>query len=238
MTAAATNARRKRSRRWVRRSRRKVASVLLPLFGPSLLRYLSGTWKMEVLGQEHFDEAFEADGRLATLWNGRMLLPLPTYHGRGIQVLVSPSADGSLVPGVLKRFGYSAIRGSSNKNPARALREMRSELLRGGTIVITPDGPRGPRHRVNPGPAWMSKETGYPILPVGCACTKAWRLNSWDHFTIPKPGAGVAIAYGQPIWVPKDADDEVIARETERMRVSMMDAEKRAFEHLGTEPDW
>ena len=84
----------------------------------------------------------------------------------------------------------------------------------------------------------MSKETGYPILPVGCACDKAWHLNSWDHYTIPKPGARVAVAYAKPIWVPPGADDATIERETERMRELMLDAERRAFKHLGTEPDW
>jgi len=212
--------------------------VLLRLFGPAVLNALSRTWKVEVLERERFDAALREPGRLVTLWHGRMILPLPTFRGVGAHVLVSPSADGDLVPPLLRRFGYHAIRGSSNKNPARALREMLHELLRGGTIVITPDGPRGPRHRVNPGPAWMARATGYPIVPAGCACDRAWRLSSWDRFTIPKPGARIVVAFAEPLRVSPTVEDEALAGAAEEMGRRMMEAERTAFRELGVEPDW
>ena len=61
---------------------------------------------------------------------------------------------------------------------------------------------------MNPGPAWMSKATGYPILPIGCACDSAWTLDSWDRFTIPKRGARIVLVYGEPFFVPRHATDE------------------------------
>lgn len=225
-------------RRFVRRTRRRIASVLIPLFAPSLLRLISRSWKIEEVGKDNFDSAMAHKGRLATLWHGRMICPLPTHRGGGHKVLVSPSADGSLANALLVRFGYETIRGSSNKAPARAIREMLDQLERGGTIVITPDGPRGPLHSVNPGPAWMASETGFPILPAGCACDRAWHLNSWDKFTIPKPGSRVVLVYGEPIFVEPEASDELIAQKTELMRERMIDCEKIGFERLGVEPDW
>lgn len=225
-------------RRFVRRQRRKLAAFLLPRCAPTILRHLSKSWKVETLGSEHFDEAYAQRGMLATLWHGRMIVPITAQAGKGICVLVSPSADGQLVPPILAQFGYKWVLGSSNKNPARAVREMLERLQAGGRIVITPDGPRGPRHAVNPGPAWMARETGFPILPCGTATDRAWRMNTWDHFTIPKWRARVVVVYGEPLYVPAEAGDEVIARATEEMKRRMIAAEEQGFRHLGVQPDW
>lgn len=226
-----------RRRRW-RRARRKLGAVLLPHVGPPLLRFLARGWKLEILGQENWDRAYAAEGMLSTLWHGRMALAMPAGAGKGLCVLVSPSADGQLVPPLLRRFGYSWVLGSSNKNPARAVREMLDRLRAGGRIVITPDGPRGPRHSTNPGPAWMARATGFPILPVGCVADRAWHLKSWDAFTIPKRGARVVVCYAEPIFVPAETPDEELDAVTATMRARMIAAEERGFEHLGVGPDW
>lgn len=225
-------------RRRMRRVRRKIGGAALPYLGPPFLRLLSSSWKVERLGVEHFERALRAPGRMATMWHGRMLLPLPLHEGKDTRVLVSPSRDGELMNVLLPRFGYGTIRGSSDKSPARAIREMLDGLLAGGWIVITPDGPRGPRHSVNPGAAWMARETGFPIMPCGAVCDRAWRADSWDRFTIPKFGARVAMVYAEPIFVEPDADDEAIREATEEMGRRMIEAEERGFAHLGVERDW
>jgi len=165
-------------RRRIRRARRRIGAALIPTFAPPVLRLLSRTGKIDVLEPEHFSEAARHPRWLATLWHGRMLLGLPAYGDQALRVLVSPSGDGDLAATLLGRFRYEVIRGSSNKSPARALREMLRELKRGGSIIITPDGPRGPRHSMNPGPAWMSRATGFPVLPCGFAVDRSWHMNS------------------------------------------------------------
>jgi lysophospholipid acyltransferase (LPLAT)-like uncharacterized protein len=225
-------------RRAMRKLRRRIGGALLPHFAPSLVSALARSWKVEHLDRPNFERAMTAQGMLATLWHGRMLVPLFAHRGRGMQVLVSPSDDGALVHALLDHFGYSTIRGSSNKNPSRAIREMLGSLRAGARVVITPDGPRGPRHAVNPGPAWMARETGFPILACGCACDRGWHLKSWDHFTIPKFGARVALVYAEPLFVPSDASDADLARTTQELRARLIAAEERGFAHLGRGPDW
>ena len=192
-------------RRWMRVQRRRLAALILPRVAPRLLRVLSGSWKIETLGNEHWDAASARPGMLATLWHGRMILPIPVQAGRGICVLVSPSGDGELVLPILERFGYQWVLGSSNKNPARAVRELLDRLRSGGCIVITPDGPRGPMHSIGPGVAFLSRVTGRPVLPVGFACDRSWHLHTWDRYTIPKPRAHVVACYRPPVLVPKEA---------------------------------
>jgi lysophospholipid acyltransferase (LPLAT)-like uncharacterized protein len=172
------------------------------------------------------------------MWHGRMMLPLAHHARQGIQVLVSPSRDGDVSEEMLRRFGYAVVRGSSSRGGARALREMLAVLRAGASLVITPDGPRGPRHSMNLGVAWMGRATGFPIVPCGFAYDRAWLLDSWDRFTVPKWRARVAFVFGAPISVTRDGGDEELERATEAVRSAMLDAERRGFAALGREPDW
>jgi lysophospholipid acyltransferase (LPLAT)-like uncharacterized protein len=225
-------------RRRMRIVRRKLAALLLTRVAPPVLKLLARSWRLEVFGGEHWATASARPGLLATLWHGRMLLGMPAQAGRGLCVLVSPSDDGKLVLPLLERFGYSWVLGSSNKNPARAVRELVERLKAGTRIVITPDGPRGPRHAANPGPAWIARATGFPIVPVGLAADRAWHLSSWDRFTIPKWRARVVVSYAEPLQVPEGAGDDELAHVTQEMKRRMVTAEEDAFRHLGVAPDW
>lgn len=218
--------------------RRKIGAAILPLFAPPTLRMLARSWKLEEVNVERFEEAQRAHGCIVTLWHGRMLLAIAAHGGRGHRVLVSPSDDGALVLGLLTRFGYGTIRGSSNKSPARALRAMLASLDDGETIIITPDGPRGPRHSVNRGAVWMARSTGYPIVPCGLVAAPARRLKSWDHFTIPKFGARVVITYGEPLMVAKETPDSELDALANEMRRRMIAAEESGFARLGVGEDW
>ena len=55
----------------------------------------------------------------------------PIHRGQDVAILVSPSGDGDLVVGVMKRLGYRVVRGSISRSGSRAMREMR-DLLRSG----------------------------------------------------------------------------------------------------------
>ena len=221
----------------MRAARRKVGSVLLPFLGPTTLRLLSSSWKVEKLAEE-YSPMDSPEGALVNAWHGRMVALTPLFPQRDFHILVSPSDDGELVLDVLKSFGYRTIRGSTSRGAARALREMLGVLRKGGKVGITPDGPRGPLHSVNVGSAWLAKATGYPVVPIGAATDRAWHLKSWDNFTIPKPGARVAVKFGEPISVSRDADDQQLEVEAQRIRTSLLEAELAAFEHLGVEPDF
>ena len=233
--------RRGRNVPWLRRyriARRQVGGAMLRLAAPPLLRALAASWKVERLGWEHLERAWSTTGTLVAMWHGRMLPALPLHKNMGAQVLVSPSDDGALVKTLLKRFGYFVIRGSTNRQAPRALREMREHLTRGQTVVITPDGPRGPHHAVNIGLAWLARATGLPILALGVAADRAWHLRSWDRFTIPKPRARVVLTYSEPLMVTPDASEEEMEAITEQVRVTLLRDEARAFEHLGVDRDW
>ncbi|MBI5432583.1 MAG: lysophospholipid acyltransferase family protein [Planctomycetes bacterium] len=197
---------------------------------------LARSWRVERIEGARF-EGLER-GFILALWHGRMLLGIRELRAERLHVLVSMSGDGDVSEALLQNFGYTVVRGSRSRGGARALREMLGILGEGGVVVITPDGPRGPRHTMNPGLAWMAKATGYPVLPLGYAVDRAWRLKSWDRFTIPKPFARVRLAFGEPVRVPREATPEDMERATESIRERLLELERRGFASLGTEPDF
>lgn len=168
---------------------------------------LGATTRFEVVGREHWD-AIEAAGRspIFAFWHDSILLSTYFFNRRGIVVLVSKSFDGEYISRVLKRMGIGTIRGSSSRGGARALIEMVRKMRAGHPMAFTIDGPRGPRHKVKPGPVMLAKKTGNPILPFVIAPRKHWELNSWDKMHIPCPFTTAAVIFGKPIYVDKGAD--------------------------------
>jgi lysophospholipid acyltransferase (LPLAT)-like uncharacterized protein len=136
-----------------------------------------------------------------------MLLPSFRYIRPDIHVLVSKHADGQFVGGVMKRLGLGMAYGSSTRGGVEAIRQM-VQLSKTSHLVITPDGPRGPRRQVKMGAIYLASQTGMPIVACGCGYSSAWRANSWDQFAFPRPfstGCGVTTP---PIFIPKEASKD------------------------------
>jgi len=59
---------------------------------------------------------------------------------------------------------------------------------------------------VKPGLVALAQFSRAPIVPVAFGASRAWRLRSWDEFSIPKPFARCVVRFGDPIRVPAGAD--------------------------------
>jgi len=207
--------------------------------GPIFLGTLARTWRLTIVGTDNLPSVSSgAKGHFIALWHGRMLLGLAHHGSRNWWVLVSASQDGDISQALLRRFGYRVVRGSSGRRGVQAVREILTFMDDGAVLIITPDGPRGPQHSVNPGLTWLARATGYPIVPMGFACDRAWRLRSWDRFTIPKPWARVVMVYGAQITVDGRGSEEELTAASAAVRTALLEAETRAFQLLGGERDW
>lgn len=226
-------------RRAFRTARRRVLGPLVPALAPLALRGVARTWRVTSTAGERRDDVLQGpDGCIAVLWHGRMAAAAPLFKGVDATILVSRSGDGELARMMLRRLGYRTIRGSTGKVGSGALRELREVLGRGGVIAITPDGPRGPRHHVNRGAAFLARATGRPILPIGFAAARARRLSSWDRFLVPLPFSRVHICYGEPLRVDGELPDDHLDRIGAELRERLIGAESVAAAALGIEVDW
>jgi hypothetical protein len=151
-------------------------------------------------------------GFIFSLWHGQLLPLLWQHRGEGVLVLISEHRDGEIVARAATSLGFGLIRGSSTRGADRALISMSRELQAGKEVAITPDGPKGPSEKFAPGALIAAQRSDSFIVPVAAAADRAWRLNSWDRFMIPKPFARVTIAYGEPAKVsatsPRAAAEE------------------------------
>jgi lysophospholipid acyltransferase (LPLAT)-like uncharacterized protein len=136
-------------------------------------------------------------------WHENILLPAYHYGRPDIWVLISRHADGQLIAEAARHLRFRVVAGSTTRGGAEALRQM-VRLSEHGHLAITPDGPRGPRRRVQPGVVYLSARTGLPIIPIGIAFASAWRMRSWDRFALPRPGSAAACVTTEPIAVPEE----------------------------------
>jgi lysophospholipid acyltransferase (LPLAT)-like uncharacterized protein len=201
------------------RSGRRLTAGRLLLYRtlvPLALGLLRVVWRwsrvVSIVGSEHIIHSLaRAPSFIPVYWHQHQvfcvkhLLGLRT-SGVKLGFLISPSVDGELGAMIVRRVGGEVIRGSSSHTGARALRDYYQALSREGVSpAITPDGPKGPPWKVKPGAVLLSQLSQRPIIPMAYAASSAWKIQ-WDKFVIPKPFARVAIAVGEPMYIPKGLD--------------------------------
>lgn len=183
------------------------------------LAVLDRTVHVTVVNGERLEQAEREDGGfIYAFWHGQLLLASLVHDGKPTAAMISRHGDGELIARVVGGRSIRAVRGSTTRGGPAAFRDMIDLVRTGWTrLAITPDGPRGPRHVVQSGIVRLSELTGFPIIPAGLAARPVHQLSSWDGFLVPLPFARVRVHYGQPIRIPKGADDTV--RETTRRNV-------------------
>src|ERR1044071_1231057 len=120
-------------------------------FGWLITRMLGMTMRIRYEGFERIAEQEKVGGAILLTWHGRSLIPANVFRGRGYWVLISLSRDGEIQNEIFKRYGFRSIRGSTGRGGARGLLQLVRKIKEGGVTALTPDGPRGPTHVVQPG---------------------------------------------------------------------------------------
>jgi lysophospholipid acyltransferase (LPLAT)-like uncharacterized protein len=154
-------------------------------------------------------------------WHNRLFV-IPRLLNRYLphrpgSALTSASKDGAILAAFLQQFNIRPIRGSSSRRGAAALLEMKRLVAQGYDVAITPDGPRGPRYRLNAGPIALAQKTGALVMPIRVQYSRFWQLKSWDAFRIPIPFARVDITL-LPLHTVLPTENEA-AFEAERARL-------------------
>ena len=201
-----------------------------PVLGPRLIglgafllrlivRGLGRTLRVRVLrGQEHLDALHEAPRPiLISYWHNRTFLAadfvLREIHAKGLEITLfaSQSRDGELVTQTARPWGLHTVRGSATRGGMRAIRALyRAINQRGTSPVMIPDGPQGPLYHFKLGVAVLSQMSDAPILPIGLAADRFWRIRSWDRLIIPKPFSRVDLVLGPLQTVERGLSEEAL----------------------------
>jgi lysophospholipid acyltransferase (LPLAT)-like uncharacterized protein len=191
-----------------------VNSLLLAIVPPlayCIIRLLSWSMRMEVVNGHVDDEHRRwAKPAIAAFWHGRLLMMPTGFQWKRVSILISRHQDGELISRTVKYFGFRSIRGSTTRGGFSAMREMLKASQEGCNIAITPDGPRGPRYRVQNGIIELAKRTGMAIIPLTFSASRKKVFRSWDRFLFPYPFSRGVFISGEPLLVPPHLDDDAL----------------------------
>jgi len=180
---------------------------LLGIIGKWLIDALFKTIHIDIHGWDKVAPLMNSKRFLIVLWHSRMFPVCYTHKGYNGAVMVSQSEDGEIIAQIIHRQGHEPIRGSSTRGGKKALHQIVEALKSGNRpALLIPDGPQGPRCKVQHGIIRLAQLTGYPIISVTGSFSNMKVLNSWDRFIIPRPFSRCLLLYGNPIYVPADAD--------------------------------
>ncbi|MDP8214114.1 MAG: lysophospholipid acyltransferase family protein [Candidatus Euphemobacter frigidus] len=198
---------------------------------------VSSHW--HVRGDEPVWELFrEEKPVIFAFWHNRFIMMPYIYRFRfrkeRIAVIVSLSRDGELVGRFLGRYCFKVVRGSSSRGGKRAFLKLIRSLRNGWDVAVTPDGPRGPRYRIQDGIISLASVSGAPIVPVSYASSLRFVFKgSWDHFRLPLPCSRIKLVFAPPLRVGREVKERERSGLREELRRRLRQADRTAEEVIG-----
>jgi hypothetical protein len=216
--------------------KRGLKARAIAIVGGWVVKALCATLRFRIHDPAEFLKKPASVRMTGIFWHNRLFI-IPWFfthymRPRVSAALTSASKDGELLAAFLGRFGIGAIRGSSSRRGVAAMLEMKRTAGEGYDIAITPDGPRGPKYRLNPGVVTLAQKAGIYVLPISVFYSRYWELKSWDAFQIPKPFAKVDVTFYPLEKIPETDSPE--AFEEQRLRLEQI---MREAHHLSNEAD-
>jgi lysophospholipid acyltransferase (LPLAT)-like uncharacterized protein len=199
---------------------RRIQIPIIAAIVYSIIRILGPTLRFEVLGRARVEKIWAAKQQLVWAFWHRCIIPIAWYgRNRGIVVMNTTAFDGQWTRKVIEWLGFGTAQGSSSKGGLRGLNVMAERISQGLDCAFTIDGPRGPRYVAKVGPVLLARMTGAPIMVfhVGVDRGKTFE-RTWDHFLLPWPFARTILLGTEPIYVPQDADADMIRAKHEELQ--------------------
>lgn len=171
-----------------------------------VLDLVARTWRLRVRGMR-------PSSGVVAFWHGQMLPVWAIFARQNAIALVSPSRDGDVLAALLERWGYQIVRGSSSRGGRQALEALIEHARAGRLVLITPDGPRGPRGVVKRGAVVCAQQAQVPLVWCSVRCRWAFRSQrSWDRFLLPLPFATVEITIAPALDISPTLESDDIAQ--------------------------
>lgn len=201
--------------------RQRIVLRIIIWTGYWFIRLIGPTLRVSISFEDGAQPTLEHRPLIGSFWHSCLIPATYICRNLGVRVMSSNSYDGEYMGRIIHKFGFVAVKGSSSRNAVRALLGLRRALADGWTVAFTLDGPRGPRHKVKPGPVALARSSGVPLTMFHAAVDKAWVLNTWDRLMIPIPFSRVLVRFGKLIPVPADASDEEVERYTGELQSAL-----------------
>lgn len=211
----------------------RLLLAIVPWLAVRIIRLLHGTMRIDFCGEERLREFWQrGEHMILPFWHDQLLLMVMGYRGPLVKTLISASKDGELLARAMRYFGHDAVRGSSSKGGRAAFKELLALSREPVDLVLTPDGPKGPRHELKDGVIQLARLSGRAVVPMAFVCSRGYRFASWDRFLLPYPFSRGVYSFGEPIYF--DQTEGVTGfrqRLKEAMQLNQQRAEVRLEEY-------
>ena len=173
--------------------------------------------------------------KIYIFWHEYILFPLVMRGHCNLAMLLSRHGDAEILSRTAYHLGFDCVRGSTRRGGVAALRALFAKS-RHMNLTITPDGPKGPRRVLAPGPVFLASKLGLPLVLLGLGYDRPWRVNSWDRFALPRPGSRARAVVSPALDLPRDLDREGLEHyrlEVERL-LNRLTLEAEAWAEAGS----
>ena len=166
---------------------RQAGQIVIPPIAYLIMRIIWFTTSKKF----HFISPVGDEQHICVCWHGELFMSPQAYRKihkkQKASAIISAHFDGSLIAGTLNMFKIRPLRGSSSKGAKQVLLQAFKSIKNGEEVLITPDGPRGPRYHMSDGAIGIALKSRLPIFVMNYKADNYWQLKSWDKFVIPKP---------------------------------------------------
>jgi len=217
----------------------RIVLAIVPRLVWALLWVVGLTWRFELIAEDGaapMTPGQNVPPQIYCFWH-QCVLPCTFYFrwSRAI-ILISRSFDGELITRILRMFGFDAVRGSSSRAGREGLMGLKRIIENGRTAIFTADGPRGPIYETKMGPIKLAQLTGAPIDVFHLQPERAWVMNSWDRFLVPRPFTRVIVSWAKGVTVPADIAPDQLETKRQELTAAIERARILALQHLGQVP--
>ena len=210
--------------------RTKISYSIVCWIAAKYIKLVSSTLKWKYLNKSYIEKLWKSNENfIICFWHGRLLMmPFSWKKEKKMNMLISNHPDGQLISKTIKYFGIKTIHGSSSKGGTKAIRNIFQTLKLGESIGITPDGPRGPKMKINSAIIKIASLTGHKILPLSYSVKNKFFLNSWDKFLVALPFGKGCFIWGKPIKVKKNISNNEDSKLSKRLEKNLLKLTKQA----------
>ena len=189
--------------------------ICLSFIGGWVFQLLFFLNKVIIHGEENLLNLAKAGKPIMVcVWHGRLLFPswYIRLNIKNLHAIASHHSDAEIMARILKRWGYSLIRGSTKKGGKAVVLKMAEVFKNGGIVAVTNDGPKGPPRIAKAGSTGLAIKYNVSMVMITGSATKFWQINSWDRFMLPKPFGRIDIVVAPPLEIatpPENNEEEI-----------------------------
>ena len=190
-----------------------IIQKILAYIGYLYILFVGITSEIEIVNED-FSNKMWRDKKpfILAFWHGQLMMIGYVWKSKAIlNMLASSHSDGRFGAYIASHFNMKNI-SIEAKNKSPSLRQVFKILNKDNYIGITPDGPRGPNQKVSEGIIKIAIHSQVPIIPLGFASNKNFKLKSWDSFVITYPFSKCSFVWGEPIIIPSSTKETEIEK--------------------------